>query len=174
MSSTAVPYVSVVSPAVRLEVLFEELAELAGQRNAIDGRIVQIVAEIDREQLWGATGARSVAALVAWKTGASPGNAKTLTAVARRLDAFPDGGGSSIVAQTVSEQAVETTPGWGSQWNSVVQPLIHGPNTPDRSRGRAGAGSRYERCIRIAPAGAQEQRPLEPGTVRSAMAKTLK
>ena len=49
--------------------LFEELAELAGQRNAIDGRIVEIVAEMDRDELCGATGARSVAALVAWKTG---------------------------------------------------------------------------------------------------------
>ena len=36
------------SPDQRLEVLFEELAELAGQRNAIDGRIVEIVAEVDR------------------------------------------------------------------------------------------------------------------------------
>ncbi len=53
----------------RLEMLFEELAELTGQRNAIDGRIVEIVAEVDRDELWGATGARSVAALVAWKTG---------------------------------------------------------------------------------------------------------
>ena len=50
----------------RLEVLFEELSELAGQRNAIDGRIVEIAAEIERDDLWGATGARSVAALVAW------------------------------------------------------------------------------------------------------------
>ena len=49
--------------------LFEELAELTGQRNAIDGRIVEIVAELDRDELCGATGARSVAALVAWKTG---------------------------------------------------------------------------------------------------------
>ena len=56
-------------PGERLEVLFEELAELTGQRNAIDGRIVEIVAEMDRDELWGATGARSVAALVAWKTG---------------------------------------------------------------------------------------------------------
>ena len=52
----------------RLTVLFEELSELAGQRNAIDGRIVQIAAEMERDGLWGATGARSVAALVAWKT----------------------------------------------------------------------------------------------------------
>ncbi|MCB0936880.1 MAG: DUF222 domain-containing protein, partial [Mycobacterium sp.] len=54
------------APDQRLEVLFEQLAELAGQRNAIDGRIVDIVAEMDRDELCGATGARSVAALVAW------------------------------------------------------------------------------------------------------------
>jgi Domain of unknown function (DUF222)/HNH endonuclease len=79
----------VVSPAERLEVLFEELAELTGQRNAIDGRIVEIVAEIDGDQLWGATGARSVPALVAWKTGCSPANAHTITTIARRLQQFP-------------------------------------------------------------------------------------
>ncbi len=39
MSSTATSGAAVVSPAERVEVLFEELAELAGQRNAIDGRI---------------------------------------------------------------------------------------------------------------------------------------
>ncbi|WP_157546509.1 DUF222 domain-containing protein, partial [Mycobacterium sp. IS-1742] len=69
--------------------LFEELSELAGQRNAIDGRIVEIAAEIDRERLWGATGARSVAALVAWKTGVSPANAKTITTIADRIEEFP-------------------------------------------------------------------------------------
>jgi hypothetical protein len=69
--------------------LFEELAGLAGQRNAIDGRMVAIVAELDRDELWGATGARSVAALVAWKLGASSGNAHTIATVARRLAEFP-------------------------------------------------------------------------------------
>ncbi len=88
MSLTASPLV-VVSPAERVEVLFEELAELAGQRNAIDGRIVEIVAELDRDGLCGATGARSVAALVAWKLGCSSGNAHTITTVARRLPEFP-------------------------------------------------------------------------------------
>jgi hypothetical protein len=79
----------VTSPYKRLEVLFDELAELAGQRNAIDGRIVEIVAEVDRDGLWGATGARSVAALVAWKTGASSANAATIATVAGRLQEFP-------------------------------------------------------------------------------------
>ena len=69
--------------------LFEELAELTGQRNAIHGRIVDIVAEIERDGLGGITGARSVAALVAWKTGVTPRNAETVVAVARRLDEFP-------------------------------------------------------------------------------------
>ncbi|SOX55850.1 HNH endonuclease, partial [Mycobacterium ahvazicum] len=70
-------------------VLFEELAELAGQRNAIDGRIVEIAAEIERDELCGATGARSVAALLGWKLALSPANAHTITTVAGRLEEFP-------------------------------------------------------------------------------------
>jgi Domain of unknown function (DUF222)/HNH endonuclease len=89
MSSTAASFAPGVTPVERLEVLFEELAELTGQRNAIDGRVVGIVAEIDRDGLWGATGARSVAALVAWKTGVSPRNAEKVVTVARRLEEFP-------------------------------------------------------------------------------------
>jgi len=90
MSSSATSFAAAgVSPVERLEVLFEELSELAGQRNAIDGRVVEIVAEIDHDGLWGATGARSVAALVAWKTGTSSGNAHTIATVARRLEEFP-------------------------------------------------------------------------------------
>jgi hypothetical protein len=76
-------------PNERLDVLFEQLAELAGQRNAIDGRIVDIAAEIDRDELWGGTGARSIAALLAWKLGISPGNAKTIATVAHRASEFP-------------------------------------------------------------------------------------
>ena len=76
MSSTAFSGAAAVRPDQRLVGLFKELAELAGQRNAIDGRIVEIVAEVDRDELWGVTGARSVAALVAWKTGSSPTNAR--------------------------------------------------------------------------------------------------
>ena len=76
-------------PDERLEVLLEELAELAGQRNAIDGRIVEIVAELDRDELCGATGVRSIAALVAWKLGTSSGNAKTIATIAHRLAEFP-------------------------------------------------------------------------------------
>jgi hypothetical protein len=88
MSLTAAPSAAL-SPAERVEVLFEELAELAGQRNAIDGRIVEIVAELDRDELCGATGARSVAALVAWKLGSSSATAHTFATVARRLQEFP-------------------------------------------------------------------------------------
>jgi hypothetical protein len=88
MSMTAPP-IAAVTVNDRLEVLFEELAELTGQRNAIDGRIVEIVAEMDRDELCGATGARSIEALVAWKLGTSSGNAKTIATVARRLQEFP-------------------------------------------------------------------------------------
>ncbi|MDX1885442.1 HNH endonuclease signature motif containing protein [Mycolicibacterium sp. 120270] len=89
MSSSAPSFVASPPREARLEVLFEELAELTGQRNAIDARIVDTIAEIDRDNLWGNTGCRSVAALVAWKTGASPANAATIAAVAERVGEFP-------------------------------------------------------------------------------------
>ena len=73
----------------RLDAFFEELAELAGQRNAIDGRIAQIAAEIDRAELWGITGVKSLEGLLAWKLGTSFRNAETIVAVARRLEQFP-------------------------------------------------------------------------------------
>ena len=69
--------------------LFDEIAELAGQRNAIDGRLVEIVAELDAGNLCGMTGARSVPSLVAWKLGMSPNNADTFVDVARRSAEFP-------------------------------------------------------------------------------------
>ena len=85
MSSSAVA----LEPKERLDALFEEVAELCGQRNAIDGRLAEIVAEIDADGLWGGTGCRSIAAVVAWKTGMAPRNAETMVAVARRLDELP-------------------------------------------------------------------------------------
>ena len=69
--------------------LFGEIAELCGQRNAIDGRLVEIVAELERDDLGGMTGARSMSALVAWKTGVAPRNAETMVAVAHCLADFP-------------------------------------------------------------------------------------
>ena len=90
MSSAAASLVDdEVSPKERLAELFEQIAELTGQRNAIDAQIVDIVAEIDHGGLAGMTGARSISALVAWKTGVSPRNAKTIAAVAARGKQFP-------------------------------------------------------------------------------------
>jgi Domain of unknown function (DUF222)/HNH endonuclease len=89
MSSTASADAPEVRPCDRLDACFEELGELMGQRNAIDSRIVEIVAEMDHDELVGITGARSVAALVAWKTGSSPRNAEKITTIAHRLPEFP-------------------------------------------------------------------------------------
>ena len=89
MSLSWPPEPAVVGCADRLAVKFGELEQLAGQRNAIDGRIVEIVAEIDRENMWGKTGCRSISALVAWKLGLSSRNAQTITAVADRLEELP-------------------------------------------------------------------------------------
>ncbi len=89
MSSAAPCFIPSPPRGARLEVLFDELSELAGQRNAIDGRIVDIVAEIDRDGLWSTTGAKTVSALVAWKLGTSPHNAEILVTVAERVETFP-------------------------------------------------------------------------------------
>ncbi|WP_120275572.1 DUF222 domain-containing protein, partial [Mycobacterium lehmannii] len=89
MSLTAAADIGELSPDERLGAQFAALEALAGQRNAIDGRIVDIVAQIERERSWGATGARSVKALVAWKLGLSETTAKAVTAIAQRIEEFP-------------------------------------------------------------------------------------
>jgi hypothetical protein len=89
MSTTVTATAPEVSSKERLAELFDELAELTGQRNAIDGRIVDIVAEIDHDGMWGNTGMRSVAALVAWKTGSSQANADAIATVAHRAGELP-------------------------------------------------------------------------------------
>ena len=85
----AAPPEPVAGSGARLAELFDELSGLCGQRNAIDGRIVAIVAEIDRDRIWGNTGARSVAGLVAWKTGTSTANAQAIAAIAHRYAELP-------------------------------------------------------------------------------------
>ncbi|WP_157546272.1 DUF222 domain-containing protein, partial [Mycobacterium sp. IS-1742] len=89
MPSVATSYGVDTRSADRLDALFEEIGELMGQRNAIDGRLVEIAAEIEHDELAGMTGARSIAALMAWKTGSSPRNGKTIAAIAHRITEFP-------------------------------------------------------------------------------------
>ncbi|MCV7281665.1 hypothetical protein H7J88_18690, partial [Mycolicibacterium flavescens] len=65
-SATACGDAPAVSRVDRLLELYDRLAELCGQRNAIDAQVVEIVAEIDRDGLLGAApGVKSLKALVA-------------------------------------------------------------------------------------------------------------
>ena len=73
----------------RLDALFDRLAELQGQRNVIDGQIVETIAELERDDLWADTGCRSLEQCVAWKTGSLPANGRAVAAVARRAETFP-------------------------------------------------------------------------------------
>jgi hypothetical protein len=73
----------------RVGAVFERLAELQGQRNVIDAQIVDVVRDLDEDDLWAATGARSLESCVAWKTGSSYSHAKALAEVARRAETFP-------------------------------------------------------------------------------------
>ena len=73
----------------RLEAVHAELAELLGQRNAIDAEIVGLVRRVEDEQLLGATGCRSLKHWVMWKTGSSSAHAAALVSVATRAEEFP-------------------------------------------------------------------------------------
>ncbi len=88
---------SVMSPAPeeheneldRLDAQLDLLAELQGQRNAIDAQIVGVLGELARDDLWGYTGARSLESCVEWKTGSTRSHARALVAVASRAAEFP-------------------------------------------------------------------------------------
>jgi hypothetical protein len=73
----------------RFDEIEAELAELCGQRNAIDGRIAELVAKVDAEELLAGTGLRSLEHFCTWQLGVSSGRAKDLVAVAERLHDLP-------------------------------------------------------------------------------------
>ncbi|MDY6872257.1 MAG: hypothetical protein SV966_17810 [Actinomycetota bacterium] len=66
MSTATASLVEELTPAQHLDKYLEELAQPCGQRNAIDGRIVEIVAELARDQLCGMTGEAGVSNLILW------------------------------------------------------------------------------------------------------------
>ncbi len=76
----------------RFDEICEELAELCGQRNAIDGRIAELVGEVSEfeDELLGGTGLRSVEHFCTWQLGVSSSRAKDLTAIAKRIDELPE------------------------------------------------------------------------------------
>ena len=79
----------------RFDEICDELAELCGQRNAIDGRIAELVGEVSEfeDELLGGTGLRSVEHFCTWQLGVSSGRAKDLTAIAQpNRRAARDGG----------------------------------------------------------------------------------
>ncbi|BBY89647.1 HNH endonuclease signature motif containing protein [Mycolicibacterium tokaiense] len=146
-----------VTPAQRLEVLFAEIAELSGQRNAIDGRIVEIIAEIDRDGLAGITGFRSVASLVAAKTGVSPHTAHTFTAVAERAEQFP---------QCVAGMRE----GWLSvdQLGAVVDGAADGSDAHYAQFARYATVTQIRKAVRLEPPPAPQPEPEpEPEAPRS-------
>ncbi len=73
----------------RFDEIEAELAELCGQRNAIDGRVAVLLAEVDSAGLLGGTGLKSLEHFATWQLGVSRGHARDLTAIAERLDDLP-------------------------------------------------------------------------------------
>ncbi|MGH9224908.1 MAG: DUF222 domain-containing protein [Acidimicrobiales bacterium] len=73
--------------ASRLET---EIAEVCGFLNATAGRLVALIAEVLATGAWEGWRIRSPEHWVAWKCGVSPGRARSLVAMARRLGELPE------------------------------------------------------------------------------------
>ncbi|MGH9224925.1 MAG: DUF222 domain-containing protein [Acidimicrobiales bacterium] len=73
--------------AARLE---REIAEVCGLLNAANARLVGLIADVLATESWQGWRTRSPEHWVAWKCGVSPGRARSLVAIARRLRVLPE------------------------------------------------------------------------------------
>jgi hypothetical protein len=85
----ATPTATGIPAEQRWDAIADELAELCGQQNAIAGRITELLAQVEQEDLLGGTGLRSLEHFATWQLGVSAGRARGLTAIARRRDELP-------------------------------------------------------------------------------------
>lgn len=73
----------------RWDEVTSELGEIAGQINALFGRVTEIAAEVDAEGLLGGTGVRSLAQFLSWQLGLSTGRGRELARIAARRSDLP-------------------------------------------------------------------------------------
>jgi len=69
--------------------LENRLADLCGHLNVLHSKLVEMVAQALRDDLWAQAGIRSPEHWLAWKTGVSLGRARQLVTMARRRDELP-------------------------------------------------------------------------------------
>ena len=67
-----------------------EIAEVCGLLNATTGRLVELIAKVLETEAWAGAGIRTAEQWVSWKCGVSPGRARSLVAMARRLGELPE------------------------------------------------------------------------------------
>ena len=73
--------------AERLEA---EMAEVCGVLNAATGRLVGLIAGVLETECWQGWGVRSAEQWVSWKCGVSPGRARSLVRMAKRIAELPE------------------------------------------------------------------------------------
>jgi hypothetical protein len=69
--------------------LEDRLAELCGQRNVLDARLVALMAEVLASGVWEVSGITSASHWLAWKAGLSTAHARRVVAMARRRGVLP-------------------------------------------------------------------------------------
>jgi hypothetical protein len=78
-----------ISDVTPVEVTDRELAELAGQLNVVNARLVAVTEQLLATDGWQQGGMRSPKAFLAWRFGLSPERAEQVVAIARRRHEFP-------------------------------------------------------------------------------------
>ena len=76
-------------PVFDCDHLADEITHLAGQANAINYRLLTLIAEFDKQGGWTGIGIRSCAHWLAWKCGLNLGAAREKVRVARTLERLP-------------------------------------------------------------------------------------
>jgi hypothetical protein len=85
--------------------VIEEIAEVCGVLNAATGRLVSLIAGVLETRSWQGSGIHSASQWVAWQCGVSPGRARSLVLMARRLGELPETR-AALEAGEVSEDQV--------------------------------------------------------------------
>src|SRR5437762_9613228 len=124
------------APAVELDRLGDEIAELSAHLDAATARLLELIREFDTREGWN-TGFSSCAAWLAWRVGFAPGAAREHVRVARALGTLPRLSHALARGELSYAKVRELT-------------RVATPETEERllAVGRAGTAAHVERIVR--------------------------
>ncbi len=89
--------------------LSDAVVELAGSRNVLDARLVELIGQVAASGAWEGWGLRSIHHWVTLRCGVSPAQARTLVGCARRLPELPATRGRFAAGELTLDQVAVIT-----------------------------------------------------------------